>query len=236
SCNWGVEGPTDDPAIVELRERMKRNFLASLFLSLGVPMLLGGDEIGRTQGGNNNAYCQDNETSWFDWNLDERRADFLRFTKRIIHLRKTQPVLRRKKFLQGRPIRGDRLKDVYWLKPDGIEMRGEDWGDPSRLVLAVLLPGNQIDAYDPFGLPVVGDTLFIAINGAPTAHTFRLPTIDSHGYWQRILDTAFSTGGPTKTLKKNRYRLKARSLAVFRRDLGRGAPSRPRGKGRHGSA
>ncbi|MDA8218786.1 MAG: glycogen debranching protein GlgX [Dehalococcoidales bacterium] len=119
SCNYGVEGPTDDPNVVELRERQKRNFLATLLLSQGVPMILGGDEMSRTQGGNNNAYCQDNEISWFNWDLDERQEQLLEFTRRLIAIRKEQPVLRRRKFFAGRRIHGSDVKDLTWFHPDG---------------------------------------------------------------------------------------------------------------------
>src|SRR5213075_765326 len=122
SWNCGVEGPTDDPDIVALRERQKRNFLATLFFSQGVPMLCGGDELGRTQGGNNNAYCQDNQTSWYDWELDEPRQALLAFTRRLIELRQRHPNLRRRKFFLGRPIRGSDVKDITWFTPDGEEM------------------------------------------------------------------------------------------------------------------
>src|SRR5262249_36547418 len=127
SWNCGAEGPTDDPGIVALRERQKRNLLATLFFSQGVPMLCGGDEIGRTQQGNNNAYCQDNEISWYDGALDEPRRALLAFTRRLIELRQRHPNLRRRKFFQGRPIRGSDVKDITWLSPDGTEMTEEDW-------------------------------------------------------------------------------------------------------------
>src|SRR5208283_2589172 len=121
SWNMGAEGPTDDPAILTLRERQERNFLATLFFSQGVPMLLGGDEIGRTQGGNNNAFCQDSELTWYNWNLDTRQKTLLDFTCRLIQFRRNHPSLRRHQYFQGRPIRGASLKDIIWLRADGNE-------------------------------------------------------------------------------------------------------------------
>src|ERR687898_572297 len=129
SWNCGVEGPTDDPAVNALRLRQKRNFLATLFLSQGVPMLLAGDEFGRTQLGNNNAYCQDNEISWLDWKLDRPRRELLQFTRFLIRFRDEHPVLRRRHFFQGRRIRGSEVKDLAWFRPDGKEMSDEDWNN-----------------------------------------------------------------------------------------------------------
>src|SRR6185436_2983454 len=148
SWNCGVEGPTDDPAILELRERQKRNMLISLLLSQGVPMLCGGDELGRTQGGNNNAYCQDNETSWFDWDLKDRDRQLLAFVQRLIRLRREQPVLRRRRFFQGRRIRGSEIKDIAWFRPDGHEMTDEDWNTGYARSLAVRLAGDAIEEMD----------------------------------------------------------------------------------------
>src|SRR4029434_1831796 len=126
--NHGVEGPTDDVKIAELRERQKRNFLATLLLSQGVPMICGGDEMGRTQNGNNNAYCQDNELSWIDWRLDGRRKALLAFTRFLIRLRRPPPVVRRKQFFDGRAIYSE-VKDLTWVRPDGREMTDEDWNN-----------------------------------------------------------------------------------------------------------
>jgi glycogen operon protein len=146
SWNHGVEGPTDDPAIIALRERQKRNFLATLLLSQGVPMLLGGDELGRTQQGNNNAYCQDNEISWFHWTLDERQQQLLAFTRRLIALRRAHPNLRRRNFFHGRPIYGSAARDILWLRPDGREMTVAEWQASWIRSLGMMISGEPADA------------------------------------------------------------------------------------------
>src|SRR5690606_37285069 len=127
SWNYGVEGPTDDPAILELRDRKKRSMIATLLFSQGVPMLLGGDELGHTQRGNNNAYCQDNEITWFDWNLDERKRAFLRFVRRVVKIFHSQPVFHRRRFFHGKLIEGAEAPEIAWLNVDGSEMTRETW-------------------------------------------------------------------------------------------------------------
>src|SRR6185436_12770212 len=143
SWNCGVEGETSDSAILALRERQQRNFIATLFLSQGVPMICGGDEMGRTQRGNNNAYCQDNELSWHDWSLDRRRKALLDFTRRLIRLRRRHPVLRRKQFFYGRAIYSD-LKDLTWFRPDGREMTEADWQNGLTRCFGLRLAGDAI--------------------------------------------------------------------------------------------
>ncbi|HEX3034291.1 MAG TPA: glycogen debranching protein GlgX, partial [Thermodesulfobacteriota bacterium] len=175
SWNCSVEGPTDDPGIIALRERQKRNFLATLFLSEGVPMLLHGDEIGRTQHGNNNAYCQDNKISWVDWNLDERKSDLLEFTRYVIHLSNEHPVLHRRKFLQGRKIRGSEVKDLTWFRPDGKEMTEEGWSNPETRCFGLRLAGDAIDEFDERGNRIVDDTLLILLNSHYESVPFVLP-------------------------------------------------------------
>ena len=128
SWNCGVEGPTDDLAILQLRERQKRNFFATLLLSQGVPMMCGGDEIGRTQGGNNNAYCQDNDISWFDWNVTKTQTELLDFVKQLIVIKKEHPVFHRRRFFQGKQIKDSEVKDIAWFASNGKEMTDEDWG------------------------------------------------------------------------------------------------------------
>src|SRR5260370_30857083 len=145
----GVEGPTDDPDINTLRDRQKRNFLATLMCSQGVPMVCGGDEIDRTQHGNNNAYCQDNELTWYDWNLDERRMALLEFTSKLINLRLRHPNLRRRKFFQDRSIRHSDVKDIVWLRPDGQEMTDEEWSAGWVRCLGLMLNGETLDHYGP---------------------------------------------------------------------------------------
>jgi isoamylase len=219
SWNCGVEGPSNDPAILELRERQKRNFLTLLFLSQGVPMLCGGDEVGRTQKGNNNAYCQDSEISWFDWNLDRGQQDFLAFVKDLIAFRKKHPVLRRRRFFQGRHIRGSEVKDLAWFRPDGKEMTDEDWNAGYAKSLVLRLAGDAIAERDQKGRPIVDDTLLVILNAHHTPMAFTLPAHKRGIRWQPVLDT--SLPGENKkqvnALKGGeQYEMEARSIAVLR--------------------
>ena len=193
SWNCGVEGETQDPKVIQLREQQKRNLLATLFLSQGIPMLVAGDEMGRTQGGNNNAYCQDNELSWLDWNLDERRKALLDFTRRMIHLRLTQPVLQRRKFFHGKQIWDSELKDLAWFRPDGKEMTQEDWQKPFVRSLAFLLGGDAF-APDAEGNKRVGDSLLVLMNAHHEALTYTLPEIKWGNDWEFVVDSADLTG------------------------------------------
>ncbi|MDP9453734.1 MAG: glycogen debranching protein GlgX [Actinomycetota bacterium] len=188
SWNCGVEGPTDDPAILALRARQQRNFLATLLLSQGVPMLLGGDEQGRTQRGNNNGYCQDNEVSWYDWSdVDETLLDFTRW---LMRLRREHPVFRRRRWFQGRPIRGKGLADIAWFRPDGEEMSDDDWHG-SASTLGMFLNGLAIAAPDARGEQVVDDSFIALFNGHFEDVTFVLarPWGDR---WEVVLDTALA--------------------------------------------
>lgn len=221
SWNCGEEGPSNDPAIVELRERQKRNFLTMLFLSQGVPMLCGGDEIGRTQQGNNNAYCQDNEISWFDWTIDPAQRHLLNFVKTLITLRKTHPVLRRRRFFQGRHIRGSEVKDLSWFRPDGKEMTDEDWNAGYARSLALRLAGDAISETDEKGRPIVGDTLLILLNAHHAPLAFTLPAHKRSIRWCPLLDTACTTQGEKSvTCFKGgeHYKMEARSIALLRLD------------------
>src|SRR6266702_794720 len=160
SWNCGVEGPTDDAKILELRERQMRNMLTTLILSQGVPMLCGGDEIGRTQQGNNNAYCQDNELTWFDWDSSAIDRDLLQFTREALSIFRSNPVLRRRSFFTGGPMSGG-VKDLTWVRPDGNEMTDADWGDPESRILGMLIHGRATDEVDERGRPIFGDTLLL---------------------------------------------------------------------------
>jgi isoamylase len=187
SWNCGVEGDTDDPAILELRNRQRRNLLATLMVSQGSPMLLHGDELGRTQRGNNNAYCQDNEISWVDWaNVDE---DMLEAARRLVALRHSQPVLRRRHFLQGRVGPGQDRRDVVWYGRGGAEMEEADWGDAERRSLGLLLDGDLIAERDEDGEPVRGDTLLVLLHAHHEPAAWRLPT-GWGPWWEVLLDTA----------------------------------------------
>ena len=200
SWNCGVEGPTDDPQINALRERQRRNFLATLFLSQGVPMLCGGDEWGRTQNGNNNAYCQDNEISWFNWERDEKQNQLLGFTRNLIQLRKDHPVFRRPKFFQGRRIRGSEIRDVMWFNPGGNEISEEEWAHPFVRCLGMLLSGDTMDVFNFEGEPIRDDTFLLLINAHYEPIPFVLPG-QEHIEWQLILDTTDAAGFLTEPRK-----------------------------------
>jgi glycogen operon protein len=194
SWNHGVEGPTEDPKINALRERQRRNFLTSLLISQGVPMLLGGDEFGRTQNGNNNAYCQDNELSWFHWEKwDENQKALFEFTRRLIQLRRQHPVFRRPKFFQGRRIRGSEIKDVMWFNPGGNEMSEKDWSLPLARCLGMMLSGDTIDVLGFQGEPIRDDTFLFLMNAHYETISFLLPGQENIE-WQLLLDTATESG------------------------------------------
>src|SRR5216110_1064660 len=188
SWNCGVEGPTDDPQINALRNRQRRNFLATLFLSQGEPMLTAGDEWGKSQNGNNNAYCQDNEISWFNWARDEKQNQLLGFTQKLIQLRKDHPVFRRPKFFQGRRIRGSEIRDVMWFNPGGNEMSEEECTSPFVRCLGMLLSGDTMDVLTFEGEPIRDDTFLLLINAHYEPIPFVLPG-QEHIEWQLILDT-----------------------------------------------
>jgi isoamylase len=200
SWNCGVEGPTDDPKVNALRRRQRRNFLATLFLSQGVPMLCGGDEFGRTQNGNNNAYCQDNEISWLPWKHNGEQRELLDFTRKLIGLRKDHPVFRRPKFFQGRRLRGSEIKDVMWFNPGGNEMSEEEWGSPFVRCLGMLLSGDTGDVLTFEGEPMRDDTFLFLINAHFEPVAFVMPGKEELE-WELILDTANETGFFEKTKK-----------------------------------
>ena len=218
SWNCGAEGPTDDHQVLALRERQQRNFLATLFLSQGVPMLSGGDEIGRTQGGNNNAYGQDNEISWFDWPLAPAAPRLLEFTARLVRLRLDHPVFQRRRFFQGRRIHGSAVKDLSWLRPEGTEMTAEEWSNSFSRGLGLQLAGDAIEEMNDDGLPITDDTFLILLNAQDQPVPFVLPTHEG-GTWEPVLDTRdwqptiegrqFKEGEP--------YPLEGHTLAVLRR-------------------
>jgi glycogen operon protein len=187
SWNCGAEGPTDDPAVNALRNRQLRNFLATLFLSQGVPMLCGGDEIGRTQGGNNNAYCQDNEISWYDWEHADQAL--LGFTRDLIRLRNDHPVFRRRRWFQGRPIRGTSVADIGWFTPSGAPMSDEDWQAGFAKSLAVFLNGDAIPTRDRRGERVVDDSFYVMFNAHQDPIEFVMPEAQWGERWMIVLDT-----------------------------------------------
>jgi glycogen operon protein len=257
SWNCGAEGPTEDAGIRALRERQKRNLFVTLFLSQGVPMIYSGDEIGQTQNGNNNSFCQDNEISWLNWGLTEEQKEFLEFTRGLIRLRREQPVLRRRKFFHGRSIRGAGVKDITWLEPCGKQMTDEAWTTGFVRCLGVLLAGNEIDELDDRGQKIAGDSLLLLLNAHHEAIPFVLPPLRPQQQWELLFDTSdvrkgksglgrqqeksspepvvisapAATGNPAPAdgAGAPKYDLQARSLAVLRivEPAKNGAPKNP---------
>jgi glycogen operon protein len=228
SWNCGVEGPSTDPEVIELRARQQRNLLVTLMLSLGVPMVSGGDEVGRTQHGNNNAYCHDSDVSWTPRDAARGAEALFAFVARLAALRQSQPVLRRRTFLRARQPDS---WDVAWLRPEGGDLTPADWADGERRVLGMLLNGEGLDESSAVGNPANGDTLLILLNAGPDPCDFRLPD-DRRSSWERLIDTA-DPDGPTRPAGAGTvYRLLGRSAGVLRRQAGAvrgsiaGAPTR----------
>ncbi|TKB25887.1 glycogen debranching protein GlgX [Desulfopila sp. IMCC35006] len=196
SWNCGSEGPTADPQITALRARQIRNFLASLFLSQGVPMLLAGDETGRSQQGNNNTYCQDTPLSWHDWTLDVEQEELLSFVRRLIALRKAHHVFHRRHFFQGRPIKGSGVRDIIWLAPTGTEMTDEEWQHSFARCLGLYLAGDALEEQDEKGNRVVDNRFLLLVNAHHDSISFTIPDLASVRRWQLILDTSWSKGDP----------------------------------------
>ena len=217
SWNCGVEGPTDDPAIQALRARQKRNLLATLLLSQGVPMMYAGDAIGHSQMGNNNAYCQDNEISWLNWNLQPQDRDLLAFAQRIINLRKRHPTFRRRRFFQGRPIKGASVKDVLWLNPAGNEMSEDEWRDTSILCLGMFLSGQGLNETDERGRKVSDENFLVLLNAHHEDVEFTLPATRAGLCWNAWMDTSREDGlRPADTHDAGTaYPLQARSMVVL---------------------
>jgi glycogen operon protein len=225
SWNCGIEGPTDDPAVNALRAQQQRNFLATLLLSQGVPMLLAGDEFGQTQHGDNNAYCQDSPIAWLNWNLSAEQRTLLRFTREVIRLRKSEPVFRRRHFFQGRPIHGSEIKDLYWIKPDGTEMTDPDWNGPHVRCICMVLPGDQITETGERGEPIVGNSFAILLNAHYELIPFRLGARRRDPNWICILDTATSATQPRTFEHMSSFPLQPRSLVVLQAEPGNNSRS-----------
>jgi isoamylase len=218
SWNSGEEGPTDNAEVLALRERQMRNFLATLFLSQGIPMLCGGDEVARTQGGNNNAYCQDNEISWHAWPVSRAGLRQLEFTRQLIRLRREQPVFHRRRFFQGRRIQGSAVKDLSWFRPDGKEMTEEEWQNGFTRCLGLRLAGDAIEELDDAGAPIVADTFLLLLNAHHEAIPFVLPAHRARVRWETVLDTRQWEMRPRgQTFRAgDLYPLEGRSLALLR--------------------
>ncbi|MET7942033.1 glycogen debranching protein GlgX [Streptomyces sp. NPDC005302] len=221
SWNCGAEGPTDDEGVLELRGRQQRNLLATLLLSQGVPMLSHGDELGRTQGGNNNAYCQDNEISWIDWHLTDEQRELMEFTRRAIALRAAHPVLRRRRFFLGDTVThdGQPLPDLMWLRPDAREMTDEDWTRSDAHAVAAFLNGDAIAETGPRGGRVVDDSFLLLLNSHWEPVVFRLPDTTYGERWTARIDTADPRGEPEESERKaaTDVRVEPRSLVLLSR-------------------
>jgi glycogen operon protein len=227
SWNMGVEGPTEDEKILDLRERQKRNFLLTLLLSQGVPMICAGDEMSRTQHGNNNAYCQDNDISWLDWKLDERKEDLIALTTYLISLRRAHPNLRRRKFFQDRqisPTKSSRqmvdevdVEDITWFRPDGQQMTEEEWHAGWVRCLGLRLSGRTLSDVDPEGEPLTDDTYLICLNPHHQGIAFYLPACTKGCQWEMVVDTKFPLPGAKRAKAKDGpYKMIAHSAVVFR--------------------
>jgi glycogen operon protein len=216
SWNCGSEGETDDAPVNELRAKQKRNFMATLLLSQGVPMVLAGDELDRSQQGNNNAYCQDNEISWLDWSQPSK-SELFALLKRLIGLRRNHPVFRRRNFFQGRAIKGVGVKDILWLRPDGGEMTDDEWNQAQARTLGVFLSGSAVGEVDERGRPVTDENFLMLMNAHHEQVGFLLPTVASGMCWVTLIDTAFeSSHSPGTSYEAGKtYPLQARSLALL---------------------
>jgi glycogen operon protein len=216
SWNCGVEGPTDDASINALRGRQQRNFLATLLLSQGVPMLLAGDESGHTQLGNNNAYCQDSPLTWLNWDLAPEQRELLEFVRGLIKLRTRNPVFRRRHFFQGRPIHGLDVKDLYWLTPAGTEMSDRDWNAGNVRCFGMGLLGRQIDETDAQGERILSDSFLVLLNANHEFVSFRLSARVQDQNWELVFDTSNASMTPQILGRLTEYPLQARSVAVLR--------------------
>ena len=222
SWNCGAEGPTEDPAVLALRARQQRNFIASLLLSQGVPMLLAGDELGRSQQGNNNAYCQDNQLSWVDWTPSPAQTSLLEFTRRLTALRAAHPVFRRRDFFQHRPLfgaqSGSQVRDIVWLQPDGTEMSEQAWQQGHARALAVFLSGDGLNEVDGRGRPVHDDSFLLMFNAAAEGVEFTLPAALIPACGLRLVDTSNAANALPQTPFESSalHILAGRSLVLVR--------------------
>jgi glycogen operon protein len=215
SWNCGAEGPTDDKLINELRQRQKRNLMATLLLSQGTPMVVAGDEFGRTQNGNNNAYCQDNEISWLNWeNTDQ---DMLAFTRKVIQIRKDHPAFRRRRWFKGEPIKG--LEDIAWFLPDGTEMSDENWNHDFAKSLGVFLNGQGLHYVNPVGEKVTDDNFYLIFNAHFEAVEYKIPSKIYNKEWTKILDTSEVNTELQKLNEKDTLEVQGRSIILLQHHL-----------------
>jgi isoamylase len=235
SWNCGAEGETDSEEILELRARQQRNFLTTLFLSQGVPMLCGGDEAGRSKGGNNNTYCQDNELTWQEWTRTEEQERMLEFTCKLIAFRNEHPIFHRPKFFQGKEVIDD-LKDINWLRPDGGEMDGGDWDNLATRAFGILLSGDDMGVTTFEGQPITDDTFYLCFNAYHEKLPFHLPGKESVS-WQLVLDTAEPDGfvmDAPEQIAGSEFTLQGRSFSLFKQVVGSDEEARENTRARPG--
>jgi isoamylase len=214
SSNYGVEGETDDEHINQLRTQQKKNMLATLFLSQGVPMLVAGDEMGRTQGGNNNAYCQDNEISWLNWKGADQ--DLLQFSKKLLELRKSHPAFCRRRWFQGQPIKGSGVTDIEWFLPEGVEMESHNWDEDYAKSLAVFLNGQGIKSRDKNGKKIFDDNFYVIFNAHHEGLDYKLPSARYGGEWHEMINTAGSDPEePKRYFPSENVNVAGRSIVVL---------------------
>ena len=219
SRNWGAEGPTTSAPVLRMRERMRKNLIATLAFSQGVPMLSHGDEMGRTQRGNNNAYCQDNEVSWINWDLSPENRELLEFTREVLAIMQKNPVFLRRRFFQGGPAGDGGLKDVSWLRPAGGEMTLEDWGDPRNMCVGMLIDGEASDDVDERGRPNRGETLFLLLNAGSRSQDYALPHLAERGQWHEAVNTALPAGRSHRRVPRTGVHVAPHSLVLLRYEL-----------------
>ena len=219
SWNCGAEGPTDDLGINALRAQQRRNFMTTLLLSAGVPMLLAGDEFGHSQQGNNNTYCQDNDLTWLNWDFSHEQQAFLEFVRQVIAVRRAEPVFQRRKFFQGRHAEGADLPDISWFQPSGEEMSDEAWGAGFSQCLGVRFPGDLIGDVNERGEPIVGHSMVLLINAHHEAIPFTLPFRGEPQDWERLIDTADPSAEPAVFPGGEPYTIQGRAMVVLRSNV-----------------
>ena len=220
SWNCGTEGPTDDARILRLREQQKKNFIATLILSQGVPMIRSGDEISHSQFGNNNAYCQDNEISWLNWNLSPEQQKFFSFVCKVIRLWRQHPVFQRRQFFQGREIRGETVTDIAWFTPAGPEMTDADWHSQEIQCLGMRLDGEMINEFDEYGQIIAGRTVLMVLNEQHHDILFKMPPEPPDTHWEPILDTGRIRIHQKRVSPHMSYKVVGHSLVLFQLNSG----------------
>lgn len=217
SWNCGAEGPTDDTNIIALRNQQKRNFLTTLFLSQGVPMLVSGDELGKSQSGNNNAYCQDNEISWINWQAEDK--DLLSFTQKLIHFQHAHPVFCRRRWFKGRPIQGSGVEDIAWFLPDGNSMNEENWNHDFAKSLGIFLNGKAIPSDGPKGEPITDNNFYIVFYAYEEELPYVLPSEEFGSAWIKVIDThenSFEEKGGQSFASGDIIKVQGRSVVVLK--------------------